>query len=195
MGFILKDIFGKPTLIDREKFVLQNENGELVEFSQGIDTPNLQDKTITENGEYTADEGFDGLGKVLVDIVASNPNSTLKFYNKNHNISASLGERIEIDFGFSPDFILFFPASTLTHSSKYVLGTGISQKLADMLGCDPYISILMSGSSSVSTRNSLTPIDAVAYHASLYNVNSTGFNLGINYNFASGLYNVTAIGL
>lgn len=30
----------------------------------------LQDKTITENGEYTADEGFDGLGKVLVEIAS-----------------------------------------------------------------------------------------------------------------------------
>ena len=31
----------------------------------------LQEKTITENGEYTADSGFDGLGKVLVNIAAS----------------------------------------------------------------------------------------------------------------------------
>ncbi len=32
---------------------------------------NLQDKTITENGEYTADEGFDGLGRVTVDVAGS----------------------------------------------------------------------------------------------------------------------------
>ena len=31
----------------------------------------LQDKTITENGEYTADEGYDGLGKVLVQLASS----------------------------------------------------------------------------------------------------------------------------
>lgn len=31
----------------------------------------LQDKTITENGEYTADEGFDGLGKVTVEVAGS----------------------------------------------------------------------------------------------------------------------------
>lgn len=31
----------------------------------------LQDKTITENGTYTADEGFDGLGEVTVEVAGS----------------------------------------------------------------------------------------------------------------------------
>lgn len=31
----------------------------------------LQDKTITENGTYTADEGYDGLGNVTVNVAAS----------------------------------------------------------------------------------------------------------------------------
>ena len=30
--------------------------------------PNLQDKTIIENGEYTADEGYDGFGSVVVNV-------------------------------------------------------------------------------------------------------------------------------
>lgn len=36
-----------------------------------IVTPNNQDKTITENGTYTADAGYTGLGTVTVDVASS----------------------------------------------------------------------------------------------------------------------------
>ena len=37
---------------------------------------NLQDKTITENGTYTADDGFDGLGSVTVEVAGSGGGNT-----------------------------------------------------------------------------------------------------------------------
>jgi N-acetylneuraminic acid mutarotase len=36
--------------------------------SEAVGEPNLQEKTITENGEYVADEGYDGLSKVKVNV-------------------------------------------------------------------------------------------------------------------------------
>lgn len=37
----------------------------------GSAAPTLQDKTITENGTYTADNGYDGLGTVTVNVASS----------------------------------------------------------------------------------------------------------------------------
>lgn len=39
-------------------------------------TPNLQDKYITENGAYAADEGYDGLGVVTVNVTSPGPGPT-----------------------------------------------------------------------------------------------------------------------
>lgn len=51
----------------------------------------LQDKTFTENGSYSADEGYDGLGNVVVDVASSGGedllaarlNGTLTEYSSN----------------------------------------------------------------------------------------------------------------
>lgn len=67
--------------------------------------PNLQDKTIVENGEYTADENYDGLGSVVVNVpetirevevekiveVPANPNLQSKTITENGEYSADEG--------------------------------------------------------------------------------------------------------
>lgn len=68
--FILKDQYGKEKVFDHDKIFVQGTDGELVQFTEGTgDVPAvLQDKTITENGTYSADSGYDGLGNVTVEV-------------------------------------------------------------------------------------------------------------------------------
>lgn len=71
--FILKDWYGKDQTFDKETIYVQGADGELMPFTHGTGSQEikLQEKTITENGEYTADAGFDGLLKVLVNVAGS----------------------------------------------------------------------------------------------------------------------------
>lgn len=61
--------------ITREEKFLQKIIDELKNGggsnSDAIKPINLQDKTITENGTYTADDGYDGLGTVVVEVSGS----------------------------------------------------------------------------------------------------------------------------
>lgn len=55
----------KDLFIDEVKPALNHHSGS------GSVTINNQDKIVVENGEYTADEGYTGLGKVTVNVEAS----------------------------------------------------------------------------------------------------------------------------
>lgn len=68
----------------------------------------LQDKTITENGEYTADSGFDGLGKVIVDVLQNASSGKLQYKSFYCSAQSVLGFKVEVDFGFKPDIILLY---------------------------------------------------------------------------------------
>ena len=53
--------------------------------------PVLQDKTITENGSYTADQNYDGLGTVIVNVAGGTINNQDKTVTQNGTYTADTG--------------------------------------------------------------------------------------------------------
>ena len=81
--------------------------------------PNLQNKTVTQNGTVTADQGYDGLGTVTVNVsnvptyltatyFVSNPSNSFKILNSTTNIA---GYRIKGSTNWET------PATTITASN------------------------------------------------------------------------------
>lgn len=122
--FILKDQRGNDQLFDHDKIFVQGENGELVQFTEGEgDTPAvLQDKTITENGTYTADSGYDGLGSVTVEVAGSGGGSLpAGIYWRNDYDNVKLPNSYEQRFVVYNGYLYSIGFTSTTSSSKNIL--------------------------------------------------------------------------
>ena len=142
--------------------------------------PVLQDKTITENGEYTADEGFDGLGKVLVDVMQSVSSGELLCKSFSFKPTSTKGVRVEYDIGFNPDVIFVsIEAHKTVTTYNGIVYFGISKAVADKLGSNGTNMILEHSSSSVYRSGYIADIRS-DYDASMpiSAADATGFNLG-----------------
>lgn len=70
--------------------------------------PKLQDKTITKNGEYTADEGYDGLGKVDVETSGVDINDYYYGQLSSGNIRYYIKKIPQLDISNRTDMNSFF---------------------------------------------------------------------------------------
>ncbi len=71
MSLLLMDRYGKDQKFDHDKIFVRDENGELVQFTQGTGEPTLEALEVTENGTYTPGEGVDGFNSVEVNVAGS----------------------------------------------------------------------------------------------------------------------------
>lgn len=67
---------------------------------------NLQDKTITENGTYTADSGYDGLGSVTVEVAGSGGGAANVAFGIVPSSSVGTVQTITHGLGVVPNIIL-----------------------------------------------------------------------------------------
>lgn len=75
--------------------IIDNLPEAIASIPEGVE-PNLQDKTVTENGTVTADAGYDGLGTVIVNVTGGGGSSvTPKTETWQHNTYVTLS--IDID--------------------------------------------------------------------------------------------------
>jgi len=118
---------------------------------------NNQDKTITENGTYTADEGYTGLGEVLVNVPSSGigitrevssrgvyqiPNSPFTFTLPNNAIDVG-------DYALQQAFYNGFFLTSVDLSSLISI-SGNSAMQQAFSGCNKLTSIDLSGLTTVS---------------------------------------------
>lgn len=149
--------------------------------------PVLQDKTITENGTYTADEGFDGLGEVTVEVAGSGGGS-LVIVRKYLQIAGTYGSRVNVDLGIKPEMILLLAGNnTSVGTSGSFVSLGFNSNYYKVwYKCYVYNNKLanQSGSGSIDSSNT---------EAAIYNADATGFNIGKA--LVAGYYYIFAVGL
>ena len=65
--------------IDNVRLIIDGQGELIAQIAEALEgktvggTPNLQEKTVTANGEVTPDEGYDGLSKVTVNVPTPTP--------------------------------------------------------------------------------------------------------------------------
>lgn len=140
----------------------------------------LQDKTVTENGVVEADEGYDGLGKVIVDVLASGGGGNLKVANGNF-VGKSTDITVSHNLGTIPDLVIIADADslagvTLSFGMIYFMA-GMSQALANLTTfgfCQFGAAYGLNAWSSVSNTKDITATsDAV-----INNTTATQFKVG-----------------
>ena len=101
------------------------KSGELQTEIEGLALPapeiKLQEKTITENGEYTADDGFDALGKVLVEVAGASAKISYGTF-----VGNGADVTVEHGLGVKPSLVIYYKTQKTVNTSKKHMECGIT---------------------------------------------------------------------
>ena len=118
----------------------------------------------------------------------------LKGKHQSVTLKGTYGERVSVDFGFTPGMILLYPDSNVNVSgSSYMLAVGINNDFSEIIGTGYFQRNTYVYQSKTTTQSAFTSIDTTTANYTFYNADKTGFNLGKT--FAAGNYYVYALGL
>lgn len=127
-------------------------------------------------------------------IEAGGGSGGLKGKHTSVTLNGTYGERVSVDFGFTPGMILLYPNSNVNvSSSNYMLAVGINNDFSEIMGTGYRQRNTYIYQSKTTTQSTGTSIDTTSANYPFYNADKTGFNLGKT--FAAGNYYVYALGL
>lgn len=164
---------GQTAYVDGEKltgtFTIDNEvnsqNALIANIKSALEgkasaAPVLQDKTITENGEYTSDSGYDGLGTVTVNVESSGGGANL---NTCSISIETMFENVQISLTTVVDGIITPYFSTSEYFSEEVTNILCGSTIMITTYAQNNISNFLSVSSDIVTVDTLTSGIGIRY--------------------------------
>lgn len=177
--------------MDITSFILGRKNGR--------DSVKTQEKTVTPSESeivVTPDTGYDALSKVTIEAVEAGGGSgeSVVAYKVGYvTATGTWNERISVDFGFKPDFLLVFPEDKTTVSTTNFVFFGFSQKIRDNIDKYAPAKYTYVNSGVFYLCDNGGTIDSTYANAAINCADETGFNFGKTH--AAGSYWVYALKL
>ena len=148
----------------------------------GKSSVKLQEKTVTPSESeivVTPDAAYDALSKVIVEAAQGGGGTQEKKWMVTYEtVTGTWDERVAIDFGFKPDFILVVQAGGKISSNNYLFW-GYSSEYRSIYGNMQQYCYYTNSGGSISSSGYNYAIDGTdSQNVPIWGADETGFNFG-----------------